>query len=88
MDIILEEKDLLEREEAFDWLHAMLPFDWEWGNNLDALHDVLTSAGKLTITFIESKEKTAFSRKLLHVFEESEYENPEFTFVHMPEYAH
>ena len=79
MKIILNLKQTATPAEAQAYLQRALSFPDYYGNNLDALHDMLTSWDQpmaFVLRLPEKGEMAAYGQKLYRVFADSAAENP------------
>ncbi|MDY4182325.1 MAG: barstar family protein [Pseudoflavonifractor sp.] len=65
-------------EEAHPYLRQMLALPASYGDNLDALYDILTERGPLGIVLMgsETMKQTSWGKRLLGVFLQAVNENP------------
>ncbi len=78
MEIILDINQFCTRSRAHAYLKEMLAFPEYYGENLDALHDCLTSLGPTHIRFQGKVPSSGeYYQKILRVFRDSARENPD-----------
>ena len=77
MFIVLDALKMQEKDIAHAYLKEMMPFPDYYGENLDALHDVLTEADDITVCFMNVElAEGDYVGKIIKVFEDSAKENP------------
>ena len=75
--IELEAEHLTERRRAHRYLKERFGFPDYYGNNLDALHDMLTELAGVTVEV--RGEVSGYGRSVLGVLRDSAMENPGLT---------
>ena len=78
-EIILDARELSERERAQEYLKESFGFPDYYGKNLDALHDMLGEVKKIKIIFENPDafdEKYGYPKRVLNVFRDASDENP------------
>ena len=78
MKIIINCENLLNREQAHEYLAKILDFPDYYGKNLDALFDCLTELSDCTIVLMgeEALSKDSYGAKVRKVMEEAAQSNP------------
>ena len=78
MTVIINCKNLYEREQAHQYLARMLDFPAYYGRNLDALHDCLTEVSGRNLVLLGAealREAGGYGARILNVFERASQEN-------------
>ena len=77
MEYIIDCSAIHSKEEFHRILAETLHFPAHYGNNLDALHDCLTSISEKTHLILQNWEHAApFAKGFKFVFDDAETENP------------
>ena len=81
MKYVLDGKKMVSREEAHKYLKETFGFPEYYGENLDALHDCLTSLPEETSLTLQNWDTAAeglgrYAQALKRVLEDSQEENP------------
>ncbi|MDD2648876.1 MAG: barstar family protein [Eubacteriales bacterium] len=84
MDLLIDLRDFGTMDDIFDYLRRNLAFPKYFGENLDALYDVLsTYPDRLSVRILYHPENVLpfhkRCRKLIRVFEDAAECNPELT---------
>ena len=74
--IILDTRQLQEKEAAHRYLKQMLNLPEYYGCNLDALYDCLTELDTTALRFVNLDAAEGYFAKLLPVFQEAQENNP------------
>lgn len=74
--MILDVRQLREREAAHRYLKQALNLPEYYGCNLDALYDCLTELDTAELCFVNLDAAEGYFTKLLPVFQEAQEENP------------
>nr|WP_300095618.1 barstar family protein [Sedimentibacter sp.] len=86
MEIILDGKLMTDKTAAHKYIKEQLDFPGYYGENLDALWDVLSTTSKsITIYLINEHEITErlgeYGKLLLGVFQDASFENDNLCFI-------
>ncbi len=77
MFIVLDALKMQEKDVAHAYLKEMMSFPDYYGENLDALHDVLTEVDGIRVCFMNVElAEGDYVKKIIRVFEDSAKENP------------
>lgn len=76
--IIIDSKQIMEKETAHPYLKNKMNLTDYYGNNLDALYDVLTSIGKKTefVVLVNKEKNSSYGTKVLQTLKDAAEENP------------
>lgn len=74
--VILDARELKERDSAHAYLKEMLELPEYYGRNLDALYDCLTEMSEREILFVHTSEAGNYFPRIRRVFEDARLENP------------
>lgn len=79
-EVILEGNKMLTKEQTHQYIAQMLDFPSYYGNNLDALYDLLSMLTEETKIVLKGKEKMEnnlgeYGGVLLHVFQDAKSSN-------------
>lgn len=72
--VLLDGNVLADRNTAHRYLKVMLEFPEYYGENLDALYDMLTDLADVEIEIIRPEIQTSFYHKILSVFRRAQKE--------------
>ena len=80
-EIFLDCNKMASKSEAHKYIKKMLNFPDYYGENLDALWDLLSSKSKMTTIFLLHEEKLyenlgEYGKQLMEVFKEAASSNP------------
>lgn len=88
-EVILDGRNMTDRESAHCELVRQMGFPSYYGANLDALWDLLTACGEIAVTLTYAGTMLCSLRgygcKLLETFFEAEEANPALHFIVCPE---
>lgn len=78
MKVIIDCENLLDREQAHEYLEQMLDFPQHYGKNLDALYDCLTELSDCTIVLLgeEALSQDSYGARVRKVMGTAAQENP------------
>lgn len=79
MVLTVNGEHLLEPEQAYAYLRELFGFPAYYGNNLDALYDMLTQITEPSFIIFQpaaSDRQSGFYRRLLRVFRDAAEDNP------------
>ncbi len=72
MHVILDAREMGEKEQAHEYLKEIFQFPEYYGKNLDALYDCLSEIRDLHIHVIHADEAGEYFDKIMSVFEDLE----------------
>ena len=79
-EIILDARELVEKEPAHIYLAEMFEFPDYYGRNLDALYDCLTEEGNYYIVVEHAEEADGYYEALKYLFMEASEEDDSIIF--------
>jgi ribonuclease inhibitor len=87
-EIFLDCNKMTSKSEAHEYIKEMLDLPDHYGNNLDALWDILSTKSKMTSIFLLHEEKLyenlgEYGKKLIDTFEEAAQSNGSIQFTRM-----